>query len=57
MLVIKQLMAPIDFRSISLPTMEVNGNQQLFGSSKYFKISSFVFNKETQTGLEWHEAE
>ncbi len=25
----------IDFHSISFPTMEVNGDQQLFGSSKY----------------------
>ncbi len=24
--------------------MEVNGDQQMFGSSKFFKISSFVFN-------------
>ncbi len=39
-----QLMVPIDFHSISFPAMEVNGDQQLFGSSKFFKISSFVFN-------------
>ncbi len=44
MLVIKQLMVPIDFHSIYFATMEVNGDQQLFGSSKVFKISSFVFN-------------
>ncbi len=43
-LVIKQLMVPIDFHSMSFPTVEVNGDQQLFLSSKYFKISSFVFN-------------
>ncbi len=42
MLVIKQLMVPIDFHSISFPTMEVNGDQQLFGFSK-FKITYFVF--------------
>ncbi len=36
--VIKQLLVPIDFRSISFPTMDVHGDQQLF-----FKISS-VFN-------------
>ncbi len=42
MLVIKQLMVPIDFQSIYFPTMEVNGDQQLFGSSK-FKIIDFVF--------------
>ncbi len=44
MLVIKQLMVPIDFHSIYFLTMEVNGNQKLFGSSTFFKISSFVFN-------------
>ncbi len=27
------------------PYMEVNGDQQLFGSSRFFKISSFAFNK------------
>ncbi len=32
MLAIKQLMVPIDFHSISFPTME---DQQLFGSSKF----------------------
>ncbi len=42
MLVIKQLMVPIDFQSIYFNTMEVNGDQQLFGSSK-FKITYFVF--------------
>ncbi len=37
--VIKQLMlVPIDFHSISFPTMEVNGDQQLFGSSKYLLL-------------------
>ncbi len=55
MLVIKELLVPIDFHSISFP-MEINGDQQLFGSSKFFKISSFVFNKkQTYTGLERHE--
>ncbi len=44
MLVIKQLMVPIDFHSIYFPIMEVNGDQQLFGSLKFFKISYFVFN-------------
>ncbi len=44
MLVIKQLMVPFDFHSISFPTMKVSGDQQLFGSLKFFKISSFVFN-------------
>ncbi len=32
--------APIDFHSISLPTMEVSGDQQLFGSSKYLVLCS-----------------
>ncbi len=44
MLVIKRLVVPIDFHSIYFPTIEVNGDQQLFGSLKFFKISSFVFN-------------
>ncbi len=30
--------------SISFPTLEVNGDQQLFDPSKFFKISSFVLN-------------
>ncbi len=49
MLVIKQLMVPIDFHNISFPTMEVIGDQQLFGSSKFFRIFSFVFG----TTLGW----
>ncbi len=44
MLAIKNVMVPIDFHSISFPTMEVNGDQQLLGSSKFFRISSFVFS-------------
>ncbi len=49
---------PHDFHSILCPTMEVNGDQQLFGSSKFFKISSFVFNiRTTHTGVERHEGE
>ncbi len=43
MLVIKQLIVPINFHGISFPAMEVNGDQQLFGSSKFFKIYSFHF--------------
>ncbi len=36
MLVIEQLMVPIDFHSIYFPAMEVNGDQPRgFGSSKY----------------------
>ncbi len=34
----------VDFQSISFLTMEVIGDQQLFGYSKFFKISYFVFN-------------
>ncbi len=34
----------IDFHSIYFPTLDVSGDQQLFGSSKFFKWSSFVFN-------------
>ncbi len=40
----QKLMVPIDFHSIYFPTMGVNRDQQLFGSSKFFKIFSFVFN-------------
>ncbi len=50
MLVIKQLVVPIDFHCFSLTIMEVIGDQQLFD---YFKILSFVLHKiETYTGLE-----
>ncbi len=35
MLVIKPLMVPTDVR-IYFPTMEVNEDQQLFGSSEFF---------------------
>ncbi len=31
--------------------MEVNGSQQRFGFSEFFKISYFMFKKETYTGL------
>ncbi len=58
MQIIKQLMVPTDFLSISLVIMEVNGDQQQFGSSKFFSISSFVFNirnKKTYTGLKRQE--
>ncbi len=56
MIVIKQLMLPVDFH-ISFLTMEVN-RDQVFCSSEFFKISSFEFNiRETYTGLEWHEGE
>ncbi len=55
MLVIKQLMVPIDFHSISFPAVEVNGDQQLFASSKYFKISSFVFNIRKKLIQVWND--
>ncbi len=38
-----QLTVPIDFSSNSFPAMEVNEDHQLFGSSKFFNISLFVF--------------
>ncbi len=55
MLVIKQLMVPIDFHSISFPTMEVNGDQQLL--VWFFNIFLNIFfcvqhKRETYTGLE-----
>ncbi len=43
MLVIKEFMVPIDFHSIYFPTMEVNGDQQLFGSLKFFNIRKKVY--------------
>ncbi len=55
MLVIKQLMVPIDFHSISFPIMEVNRDQQLFGSSKFFKISYFVFNIRKKLIQVWND--
>ncbi len=58
MLVIKQLMVPIDFHSIYFSTMEVNWERQLFGSSKFFQIFFCVQHmKETYTGLEQHKGE
>ncbi len=56
MLVIKQLLVHINFHSISFPTMEVNLNQQLFGSLKLFKILHIFFNvrkKLVQVGTTW----
>ncbi len=50
MLVIKQLMVPIDFHSISFPTMEV-----MFSSSEFFKISSFVFNIKNKLIQVWND--
>ncbi len=57
MLVIKQLMVHIDFHSIYY--MDVNGDQQLFGSTKFFKNILFCVQhkKETYTGLEQHDGE
>ncbi len=54
MLAMKQLF-PIHFHSIYFPTMEVNGDQQLFGSSKLFKISSFVFNIKKRLIQVWND--
>ncbi len=49
------LMVPIDFHSISFPTMELNGNEQLFDSSKFFKISCFVFNIRKKGIQVWND--
>ncbi len=59
MLVIKELIFPIDLQSISFPTMEVSGDQQLFFSSKILQNIFFYVQhkKETYTGLEGHEGE
>ncbi len=54
MLAIKQLTVPIDFHCISFPTVEVNGDQQLFGSSKSFKIY-FVFNIRKKLVQVWNK--
>ncbi len=53
MLVIKQWMVPIDFNSIIFPTIEVDGDQQLFDSSEFFKIFCVQHKKETYTGFGW----
>ncbi len=45
MLVIKNVMVPIDFHSISFPIMEVNGDQQCLVLQN-FRISSFVQHKK-----------
>ncbi len=55
MLVIKQLMVPIDFHIIYIPSVEVNGDQQLFGISKFFKISSFVFSIRKKLIPVWND--
>ncbi len=44
MLVVEQLLVPIDFHSIYFLIMKVKGDQQLFGISKFFKILYFAFN-------------
>ncbi len=51
----QSVMFPLDFYSISFSTMEVNGNQQLFDSSKFFKISCVQHEKETYRSLERHD--
>ncbi len=55
MLVIKQLMVPIDFHSIYVPTMELSVDQQVFSSSKFFKISCFVFNIKNKLIQVWND--
>ncbi len=55
MLVIEQLVVPIDFHSVYFPTMEVNGDQQLFGSLKFLKISSFVSNIKKKLIQVWND--
>ncbi len=47
MLEIKQTVVSIDFHSIYVPTIEVIGDQQLFGSSKYYFVFS-IRNKFIQ---------
>ncbi len=50
-----QLTVPIDFSSTSFPAMEVNEDHQLFGSSKFFNISSFVFNVKRKRIQIWND--
>ncbi len=58
MLVIKQLMVPIDFHSIYFSAMEGNWDRQLFVSSKFLQIFFCVQHmKEIYTGLEQHKGE
>ncbi len=47
----------LDFHSIYLPTMEVSGDQQIFGSTKFFKIYNFVcvFNIREKLTQVWND--
>ncbi len=58
-LAVKHLMAPVDFYSIYFHTIDVNGAQQLFSSSKFFEsiFCCVQHNKETYRSLERHEVE
>ncbi len=51
MLVSKQLLVPIDFHSIDKHTMEVNGDQQLFGYILQNNLFCVQQKKEIHTGL------
>ncbi len=53
MLVTKDLMAAIDFHNIFFPTMEVNFNQQLFGSSEYLLLWSTEERNSHNFGPTW----
>ncbi len=53
MLVIKQLLVPIDFNSISFPTLDVSGNQQLFSSSEILQSIFFLLCSKGLEGHEW----
>ncbi len=43
------------WRPYSFPTIEVNRDQQLIGSSEFFKISSFVFNIRKKLTQVWND--
>ncbi len=49
----------LDFHGIYLPTMEVSGDQQIFGSTKLFKIYIFVcvcvFNIREKLTQVWND--
>ncbi len=53
MLIIKKLMVPIEFQSISFLTMDVFGDQQLFGFSKYLLLCSTKERNSYRFGTTW----
>jgi len=50
----KHLIYPIDFHSISFPTMEVNGGSSTVWLQTFFKISSFVLSRRKTFIKVWY---